>query len=599
MLSLTEIYKNKSSKSLSKNNSITIFICAHERAKYKLTKMYDAATPSASDLIPKTNLDSPSTLQSVCLDFICENLNVVCITHEQRPQTLTDRSQEDSEEASGESENPVDTPSSSQDVEMQDVADDHGDHDGPVSKSVLTEALTQLHKKLEESLHRSESARTDPKSIPVKFMKFRIPSSEDDDPFFHTELSEELLAKLCSKGLITDLVITLFDAERTRLRTVKIPDASKLSTRGLRVLKGHKIVELEVNSLSKATVTDLIGCLNEWTVANLRSLNVARSTFVDTNKHTIVVALSRLQGLANLNVARTEFNKTSLEMVVEDLPLLESLDISETKVTDISALRKAKSRLKSLSMHGLKLPSSASEATVEVLIELEELRHLDISDTKENPFDVISGGRLKVWDLLAHPEALPKLQSLDLSGKELTDLDLLETYLSHHKDLTFVGLMLSELCRADIFTTANCETTKRNKYVVTGSANENQITEAMRRYLHRPQYIQKSLYYLFRLTQGFAMARPDIIKVIINVLLIAESNTTLVSACYYSRKAVPDGFRDTNGCDGMHVQLIQRRARTETRTSSPPQGDCLYCSRCNGGLPGAPATPEEHSPHGL
>jgi Zyg-11 family protein len=56
-----------------------------------------------------------------------------------------------------------------------------------------------------------------------------------------------------------------------------------LTTRGLRVLKGHKISNLEATGM-KVTVNDLIGCLGEWTLQNLRSLNVARSTFMDGSR---------------------------------------------------------------------------------------------------------------------------------------------------------------------------------------------------------------------------------------------------------------------------------------------------------------------------
>jgi Zyg-11 family protein len=82
--------------------------------------------------------------------------------------------------------------------------------------------------------------------------------------------------------------------------------------KGLRTLKGHKIIELEALGLCRATVTDLISCLGEWSLQNLRLLNVTNSTFMDSNKHCVVVALSKLKNLQVLNVANTEFNKTSL-----------------------------------------------------------------------------------------------------------------------------------------------------------------------------------------------------------------------------------------------------------------------------------------------
>lgn len=183
---------------------------------------------------------------------------------------------------------------------------------------------------------------------------------KDETIFFHTELSEHLILKLCEHKKVDDLVLTLFSCETSRLKHVKIRDASKLSLKGLRTLKGHKLLELEAMGLTKATVTDLMSCLGEWTLSNLRLLNVANSTFMDSTKFCVVVALSKLRNLQVLNVSRTEFNKTSLELVVEDLVRLENLNISCTNVNDISALRKCKERLKSLSMAGLRFPLQTS-----------------------------------------------------------------------------------------------------------------------------------------------------------------------------------------------------------------------------------------------
>lgn len=67
------------------------------------------------------------------------------------------------------------------------------------------------------------------------------------------------------------------------VRHVQLRNARMLTARGLRVLKGHKILHLEATGM-KVTVNDLIGCLGEWTMQNLRSLNVARSTFMDGSR---------------------------------------------------------------------------------------------------------------------------------------------------------------------------------------------------------------------------------------------------------------------------------------------------------------------------
>jgi Zyg-11 protein homolog len=92
--------------------------------------------------------------------------------------------------------------------------------------------------------------------------------------------------------------------------------------------------------LTQATVNDLLGCVGEWTLQNLRSLNVSRGTFLDQSKYCVVVSLAKLKGLRSLDVSYTEFNKHGLEVVTNDLPNLEALDISATRVDDITPLRR-------------------------------------------------------------------------------------------------------------------------------------------------------------------------------------------------------------------------------------------------------------------
>ena len=87
--------------------------------------------------------------------------------------------------------------------------------------------------------------------------------------YLHTELSEELLERLCrqttvEKNQISDLTLSLFDPYATRLRSARIPNANKLSIEGLSVLRGHKLVELEIEGLTKTTISDVIDeCLGK------------------------------------------------------------------------------------------------------------------------------------------------------------------------------------------------------------------------------------------------------------------------------------------------------------------------------------------------
>ena len=167
-------------------------------------------------------------------------------------------------------------------------------------------------------------------------------------------------------------------------------------------------------------MTKIIFLFHSDTVEELKVLNVSNSTFVDANKHAIVVGISKLKNLNSLNVSGTEFNKTNLDMVMDDLPYLEHLNISGTKVKDISALRKAKTRLKSLTMHDLKLSGNLTDlnSNLDTILQLEELRHLDVSHgNDETPFDALHmNTKLRISDLIYNPKALPNLVSLDISG---------------------------------------------------------------------------------------------------------------------------------------------------------------------------------------
>ena len=71
-------------------------------------------------------------------------------------------------------------------------------------------------------------------------------------------------------------------------------------------------------------------------------------------------------------------------------------------------------------MYKLKMMSGC--ATVDVLTELRELRHLDVSDEPDPnggmPFHNPGlGTRLNITELLQVPDSFPNLVSLDISGK--------------------------------------------------------------------------------------------------------------------------------------------------------------------------------------
>ncbi|PNF20924.1 zyg-11-like protein B [Cryptotermes secundus] len=404
--------------------------------------------------------DSPRSLQEACVDFICENLEALC-----------------------------------------EVT--------PVFQQTSSAVNTGSNTDQENSQHQSQPPSYS--SLFPTILGSRL-TFKDGDVYFHSDLSEKLLTTLSEKGKLSDLTMTLFDSSTTSLRHVQLRNARMLTTRGLRVLKGHKISNLEATGM-KVTVNDLIGCLGEWTLQNLRSLNVARSTFMDGSRYCVVVALSKLRNLQSLNVSCTEFNRHGLEIVAEDLPQLESLDISCTRVDDISPLRKCRDRLKSLTMYNLKV--SEGENVVPVLLELHQLRVLDISDEKDaHPFEMFHPTRTCIAEFLKSEGCMVHLTLLDISGKDEISIPDLRHFLGCHRQLKFLGLIHSEACYDESFVNPHHPDYNPN-LVVTGIATESQLLEALRRYTHRPVYVQKCLYNLFRLTPNFGDARVDVIQLVL------------------------------------------------------------------------------------
>lgn len=413
--------------------------------------------------------ESPRSLQEICIDFICDNVLALCEVH------------------------PGDT----------------GEHsNGSFSPTAYDQQVNYtLNNNSSETATTIRTLSNDASPSLATRLSFKHP-----DAFLPAEISEHLLSSLCEKKTLSDLTITLFDSKSTRLRHVRLKDASTLSAKGLKVLKQHKVVDLVVNGL-KVTVNDLISCLGDWSLQNLRSLSVAKGSFMDCSRYCVVVTLSKLRALHTLNVSGTEFNKHGLEIVVEDLPLLENLDISCTRVDDITPLRKCKNRLKTLTMYNIKI--SVYGSLIPVLLELNELRNLDISDEKDTyALEMFAPKKQKIGHFLKAVHCMPHLTSLDLSGKDEINPKDLKEFIKAHPHLKFLGLVHSDTCYEDsLINPANKD--YKPDLVVSGTATESQILEALRRYTCRSVYVQKCLFNLFRLTPNFCETRIDVIKLVL------------------------------------------------------------------------------------
>lgn len=352
--------------------------------------------------------------------------------------------------------------------------------------------------------------------------------------FIPCNVSQNLLYSSSCYGNADDEVLELFNANVTRLERVKLRTGSYLTPKGLKILKQHNILSLEIPNLLKVPINNLIACLNEWTLKNLYELRVPNCTFASNGRFSVIVVLSKLRNLRSLNISNTKFTTHGLEIIVEDLPFLESLNISKTKISDISPLKKCKTRLRSLSMYNLS--TSANSDFIPVIWNLYNLEYLDISEDVINPLESLTLVRSKVGNLFESPECLPKLAYLDVSGRDGFTSDDLRTFMRCHPRLAFLGLVYSDMCAED-FLTNPCDKEFNANLKVAGCSNEHQILKALLRYLDRPHYVQKLLYVLYTQTNKFTVPRIDVIQLIIRGMKIHSVNLGIQmsgTACLYN-----------------------------------------------------------------
>ncbi|VUZ53538.1 unnamed protein product [Hymenolepis diminuta] len=189
--------------------------------------------------------------------------------------------------------------------------------------------------------------------------------------------------------------------------------------------------------------------------------------------------LGAFQNLQWLNIGGTKVDSVYLEELVKYLPRLKYLDISETKVNNITPLKVLKENLNGLIIHCLPLENDIDfEMTLSVLLELKELRVLDVSH-----YETAASSRFNEIDLFIHSHFAPQIRQLDISGNpfRLTIRDVME-FMKNHSNLRCLGLVLegwdaTELCaqfpNVDIF----------------GGMGEEQIRKTIKRCLDRPCYL--------------------------------------------------------------------------------------------------------------
>nr|XP_060629504.1 protein zyg-11 homolog B-like isoform X2 [Anolis sagrei ordinatus] len=315
------------------------------------------------------------------------------------------------------------------------------------------------------------------------------------------EVADRLLQIMAYRELLNDGTVGIFRGNQMRLKQACIRKAKISAQSFKKAFCHHKLVELDAAGMNAAvTITDVVHGLGSstWIQNNLQCLVLDSLTLSSTNPYER--CFSQLSGLRSLSITNVLFHNEDLAEVAS-LPKLESLDISNTSVTNITALLACKNQLKSLTMHSLKCLKMSAPAFLAVIRELEHLIHLDISVEQHSTSTI-------PCRLLEQKDILPNLVSLDISGsRNITD-EAVEAFVRQHPRMRFVGLLGTEAGYTEFLS-------GEGALKVSGGENEMQISEALKRYSERACFVKEAFFHLFTQTCFLRITKPEILKLVI------------------------------------------------------------------------------------
>ncbi|XP_042193523.1 protein zer-1 homolog isoform X2 [Callorhinchus milii] len=306
------------------------------------------------------------------------------------------------------------------------------------------------------------------------------------------------------------------DHRSTRLMRLHLREDS-VQDHDLEALSKQDLVELRLVNCEKLSAKSL------QTLSNFRSSLVSLSLFgcknifyeeespggcegdderlVNPTRQVLVkdFTFSGFQKLCFLNLGQLT-DGVNVETLLRPLASLTSLDLSGIQLNDVQFLLQWQERLGSLVLYNMDL----SEEHLWVIMQLSNLRHLDISRDRASSFYKFKLTR-KVFT--AFVQNLKNLLSLDISGQLMLDncavsnhdealgpgsnepqKSSIEPFRTLKRSFQFLGL----------FDTTLCNLTHIPAYKVTGEANEDQILNAIEAYTEfRPEIASRAINHLF------------------------------------------------------------------------------------------------------
>ncbi|ELW65448.1 Protein zyg-11 like protein A [Tupaia chinensis] len=354
---------------------------------------------------------------------------------------------------------------------------------------------------------------------------------------FPQEVADRFLAVMTSQGKLTDKTASIFQGNQMKLKLVNIQKAKISAAAFLKAFCHHKLIELDATAVhTDLPVPDIISglCSNGWIQQNLQCLLLDSASIPPDSRP---LFFGQLTGLRILSVFSMCFHNEDLASVSQ-LPRLESLDISNTLVTNISALLNCKDQLKSLTMHYLKCLTMTRPQFLAVIRELRCLIHLDISDHRHLRSDL-------AFHLLQQKDILPNIVSLDISGSTCITDQAVELFIQQRPAMQFVGLLATDAGYSDFLTT-------KKGLRVAGGANISQISEALSRYRNRSCFVKEALCRLFTETFSVQITMPAILKLV----AIGMRNHPLDLPVQFTASACALNLTRQGLARGMPVRLL-------------------------------------------
>ncbi|KAF5403314.1 Eri1 exoribonuclease 3 [Paragonimus heterotremus] len=326
--------------------------------------------------------------------------------------------------------------------------------------------------------------------------------------------AQKILLQLCKRNALDDERMSLFSSDSLNLISPVIKEAN-VSPASLRVLKEFRLSNLSAMNLPNVNLNSIIGCLGEWTVHNLISLNVTGTSIMCETNLPILVVLGRFKNLQVLNVSRTEFTTSNLQIVADDLSNLQHLNISRTRVTDISPLLAIRDRLTGLIMHRLELEHREDvEKLLWNIVQLHQLRTLDVSD---RPQPAVGG--FAAVSRLCSATALPHLVHLDLSGNPFgLRLEDARVLVANHPKLVFVGFASWLSNHEHELEGIHKLSLKYPGITMLGDRGDQLLLNTLTRNKDRAIYLQNALHSIFEATSNRESLKPDLLQAVLRVM---------------------------------------------------------------------------------